>query len=74
MNWRFLIALSAAFIALGAEESKLAREGEFWVQTATGSEAADIGGRLRVSTRGPVTVRGAAQDQVTRRIQERERR
>ena len=44
MIWRCSIALVAVFAALGAEESKLAREGEFWVQTVTGSEAADIGG------------------------------
>ena len=71
MIWRCSIALAAAFVALGAEESKLAREGEFWVQTVTGSEAADIGGRLRVSTRGPVTVRGAAQDHVQYTITKR---
>src|SRR5437763_8610534 len=66
-----IIALAAAFVALGAEESKLTREGEFWVQTVTGSEAADAGGRLRITTRGPVTVRGAAQDQVLYTITKR---
>jgi len=49
---------------LGAEESKLARDGSFWVQTITGSETAIPGGRLRISTRGAVTVRGGAEDQV----------
>src|SRR6266849_3886392 len=44
--------------AFGGEESKLTRDGGFWVQTITGSEMAMPGGRLRVSTRGPVTVRG----------------
>ena len=71
MIWRCSIALAVAFAALGAEESKLAREGEFWVQTVTGSEAADTGGRLRISTRGPVSVRGAAQDQVRYTITKR---
>ena len=71
MHWRCLIALTAAVVALGAEESKLSREGEFWVQTVTGSEAAEPGGRLRVTTRGPVTVRGAAQDQVRYTIAKR---
>jgi len=71
MIWRCSIALAAVLVAFGAEESKLTREGEFWVQTVTGSEAADIGGRLRVSTRGPVTVRGAAQDHVQYTITKR---
>jgi hypothetical protein len=71
MNWRCCIALAAAFVALGAEESKLTREGEFWVQTVTGSEPADTGGRLHITTRGPVTVRGAAQDQVRYTITKR---
>src|SRR5258708_34322795 len=42
----------------GGEESKLTRDGGFWVQTITGSEMAMPGGRLRVSTRGAITVRG----------------
>src|SRR5207244_7883810 len=56
--------LLAAAPVLGAEESKLARDGSFWVQTITGSEAAVPGGRLRISTRGAATVRGGAEDQV----------
>jgi hypothetical protein len=71
MIWRCFIALAAAFVALGAEESKLTREGGFWVQTVTGSEAAPPNGRLRVTTRGPVTVRGAAQDRVVYTITKR---
>jgi DUF4097 and DUF4098 domain-containing protein YvlB len=71
MNWRCLIALAAASVALGGEESKLSREGDFWVQTVTGSEPAVAGGRLRVTTRGPVTVRGAAQDQIRYTITKR---
>ena len=50
-----LLVVSPAF---GGEESKLTRDGGFWVQTITGSDMAMPGGRLRVSTRGPVTVRG----------------
>src|SRR5579859_5272549 len=76
MSWRCWIALAAATAAFGAEESKLAREGDFWVQTVTGSEAAAPGGRLRISTRGPVTVRGGVQDQVrytiTKRVKARD--
>jgi DUF4097 and DUF4098 domain-containing protein YvlB len=71
MNWRSLIALAAVSLALGGEESKLARDGDFWVQTVTGSEPAVAGGRLRVTTRGPVTVRGAAEEQIRYTITKR---
>src|SRR5579864_3127386 len=64
MNWRCFIALAAVSTALAGEESKLSRDGDFWVQTVTGSEPAVTSGRLRISTRGPVTVRGGAHDQV----------
>ena len=56
---------------LGAEESKLTRDGAFWVQTLTGTVPAAPGGRLRISTRGPVTVRGAAADEVQYTITKR---
>src|SRR5438128_2570308 len=59
-----LVTLLAVAPAFGAEESKLARDGGFWVQTITGSEVAAPGGRLRISTRGPLTLRGGAQDQI----------
>ena len=63
MHFRCLFALLIAILApLSAEESKLTRDGAFWVQTITGSETS--GGRLRVSTRGPVTLRGGSEDQV----------
>ena len=67
--------LVVAWPAFGAEESKLTRDGGFWVQTITGSESAAPAGRLRVSTRGPVTVRGGGEDQirytVTKRVKAR---
>lgn len=76
MSYRCLIALIIAFAALGAEESKLARDGDFWVQTITGSEAA--GSRLRVSTSGLVTIRGGDDNQVrytvTKRVKARSER
>src|SRR5712664_3260005 len=50
--------------AFGGEESKLTRDGGFWVQTITGTEAAAPGGRLRVSTSGSVTVRGGVEEQI----------
>src|SRR5262249_4900406 len=45
--------------AFGGDESKLTRDGAFWIQTITGSEMAMPAGRLPGSTPGPVTVRGA---------------
>jgi hypothetical protein len=64
-----LLVIAPAF---GGEESKLRRDGGFWLQTITGSETAAPGGRLRVSTRGPVTLRGGAENQlqytVTKRV------
>lgn len=63
MSWKFLVALVAVSAAFSAEDLQLTRDGAFWVQTITGSEAAP-GGRLHVSTRGPVTVRGGAEEQV----------
>jgi DUF4097 and DUF4098 domain-containing protein YvlB len=60
--------IAAALVAVGpvfgGEESKLTRDGAFWVQTVTGMETTAPGGRLRVSTRGSVTVRGGAEDQI----------
>src|SRR5207249_7217845 len=64
--FRIAVGLLLGLPALGAEESKLTRDGGFWVQTITGSEAAAPGGRLRVSTRGPVTVRGGVEDRIIR--------
>jgi hypothetical protein len=58
-------ALIIASIAVGyAQDSALTREGDFWVQTTTGIEATTPSGRLRVSTRGSITVRGADEQQI----------
>src|SRR5690348_7908951 len=77
MRFCYLIALAGAVLApLAAEEIKLTRDGAFWVQTITGSDAAAPHGRLRVSTQGPVTLRGGADNQlqytVTRRVKARD--
>jgi DUF4097 and DUF4098 domain-containing protein YvlB len=75
MKGKYLLALAMVSAAFGAEESKLARDGAFWVQTVTGAAPASAGGRLRISTRGPVTMRGGAQDQIhytiTKRVKAR---
>ena len=64
MGYKCLMALAIASAAMAAEESKLTREKGFWVQTVTGSETAAPGGKLRISARGAVTVRGGGDDQV----------
>jgi hypothetical protein len=75
MTRKLLLAMAVVSAAFGAEESKLTRDGAFWVQTVTGTALASVGGKLRISTRGPVTMRGAAQDQIhyiiTKRIKAR---
>src|SRR5271168_122490 len=68
---RYLLIPATVWAALGAEESKLNRDGAFWVQTVSGTAAAAPGGRLRISTRGPMTVRGSAADQVQYTITKR---
>jgi DUF4097 and DUF4098 domain-containing protein YvlB len=68
---RYLLIPAMVGAAFGVEESKLTREGAFWVQTVTGAAPAVPGGRLRISTRGPVTVRGSAADQVRYTITKR---
>src|SRR5262245_42923712 len=72
---RIAAALVVVVPSFGAEESKLTRDGGFWVQTITGWEAARPEGRLRVSTRGSVTVRGGGDDlvryTVTKRVKAR---
>jgi DUF4097 and DUF4098 domain-containing protein YvlB len=71
MGLKYLYILLMMSAALGAEESKLTRDGAFWVQTVTGTAPAVPGGRLRISTRGPVTVRGTVADQVQYTITKR---
>src|SRR5262249_14545583 len=76
MQIRGYFALVSAFMApLSAQETRLTRDGAFWVQTITGSDPAAPRGRLRVSTQGPVTIRGGAEGRtqytVTRRVKAR---
>jgi hypothetical protein len=49
---------------LQAAEQTLTRNGQFWVETTTGSERIAPDGRLRVSTRGQVGVEGASGDRL----------
>lgn len=51
--------LLAAGGALWAQQQTgLAREGRYWVETVSGRAAIEKAGRLRVSTRGEITLRG----------------
>jgi len=59
------LALTAlAAVPLGAWQETLTREGPFWVQSIAGVESGNPSGRLRVSTRGRVTVTGGAEEQI----------
>ena len=75
MRFVALVALASGILPLCAQETTFTRQGPFWVQTTTGSDVAVTRGRLRVSTQGPVTVRGGAENQVqytvTRRVKAR---
>src|SRR5438874_5467918 len=62
--WRVALLLSCALRAYAFEpgETAITQEGAFWLQTVSGAEPASP--RLRISARGPVKVRGVAEDQV----------
>ena len=64
-----VLAIAAAPLALSAWEETLTREGPFWVQKVTGTEPAGAPvTRLRVSTRGRVSVTGSQRDDQVRYI------
>ncbi|MFN0167538.1 MAG: hypothetical protein ACKV22_13995 [Bryobacteraceae bacterium] len=56
---RLAIAVAVLSNPSWAWQERLSREGAFWVQAVSGSEAAFPGGRLRVSTTGRVSVTGS---------------
>lgn len=70
MTRAVLILLCATFLQAG--QVGLHREGDFWVETITGSQAAGDGDQLKINTAGNITVRGAGHDvvefTVTRKI------
>ncbi|HTM47154.1 MAG TPA: hypothetical protein VL285_00630 [Bryobacteraceae bacterium] len=78
MDRKFLVLNLGWLLAaplLAGEEARLARDGAFWVQTVTGAENLSSSGRLKVSTRGAVTVRGGPEGRVqytvTKRVKAR---
>ena len=58
-----VLLLGLAGMALGAE-LPLTREGPYWVQVITGSEALTPSARLRITSRGSVTLSGAGQNEL----------
>src|SRR5437879_3285449 len=66
---RFCIpfALAAALVAhtdAAQPSGSLTHDGQFWVQTASGSFSAASAGRLRITASGNVTLRGDSGDRV----------
>jgi DUF4097 and DUF4098 domain-containing protein YvlB len=59
-----LAVVVAATPQLPAGQPGLHREGEFWVETTTGSEAVGQGEQLKITTIGDVLVRGTNRDQI----------
>ena len=62
--FRFLLALGAAAAAFAQGESSISREGNYWVQTRSGSLAANGAARLRIITEGNVVLKGGSTDKV----------
>ena len=56
--WRKGLAIGITAILAFAQEAPIRREGAHWVQVVTGSIAIPSDCRLKVETRGPVTLRG----------------
>ena len=71
--WRKGLVLSISAILAFAQEAPIRREGTHWVQVLTGSIAAPPDCRLKIETRGPVTLRGRSADQITYTIRKRVR-
>ena len=72
MPLKKLLLASAAFIAY-AQEAPIRREGAYWVQVLTGSIPLPAGSKLKVETRGPITVQGGPSDGISYRVKKRVR-
>jgi DUF4097 and DUF4098 domain-containing protein YvlB len=59
-----ILALAVAGLAAG-EEPALTREGPYWVQVVTGSEAVTPSTHLRITSRGSVTLSGTPQNELS---------
>lgn len=68
-----LLSAAAAGLCLAGDSHAVAREGEYWVQTATGALPLDARGRLHIATHGPAVVQGAERSDVAYTLQKRVR-
>ena len=71
--WRKGLAVAVTALLAFAQEAPIRREGAHWVQVVTGSIAIPPDCRLKVDSRGPVTLRGQATDRVTYTVKKRVR-
>jgi DUF4097 and DUF4098 domain-containing protein YvlB len=71
--WRIGLALSVAAILAFAQEAPIRREGTHWVQVITGTLVTPPDCKLKVQTRGPITLQGVASDRITYTIKKRVR-
>jgi hypothetical protein len=66
-----LCGLAAAAISLAGDPPQVRREGQYWILTNSGALSIPAGVPVRVVTRGSVTVRGHASNQVVWRLTSR---
>ena len=71
--WRKGLAIGITAVLTLAQEAPIRREGAHWVQVITGSIAIPSDCRLKVETRGPVTLRGIQGERVSYTIKKRVR-
>jgi DUF4097 and DUF4098 domain-containing protein YvlB len=71
--WRKGLAIGITAVLALAQEAPIRREGAHWVQVITGSIAIPSDCRLKVETRGPVTLRGIQGERVSYTITKRVR-
>ena len=71
--WRKGLILAISAILAFAQEAPIRREGTHWIQVLTGSLPAPPDCRLKVETRGPVTLQGRWADRIAYTIKKRVR-
>jgi DUF4097 and DUF4098 domain-containing protein YvlB len=71
--WRKALAIGITAVLALAQEAPIRREGAHWVQVITGSIAIPPDCRLKVETRGPITLRGIPGDRISYSIKKRVR-
>lgn len=67
------LAVAAACSGQVPQQAPLVREGDSWSQTTTGVFPCAVGGQLKVSATGAVTVRGVSRDDCQFRIRQKTR-